>query len=168
MCPLARDPTLPCLALDQPEALLGQDEQIDLVNGPVIGLELEIGPRPVRIVVGQTGRMKSRASRSFVLRRSDDFPAWRFHAHLLPTAIRLHAAHHLLSVAVAGAQPYSAPHRDLPAETGDSRSPDAGERRSSRRFPVAKGIRRHAEVVRSLGDPEIIPQLGHTTTSPEH
>ena len=53
------------LHLDQPEALLGQDEQIDLVDGPVVGLELEVGPGPVRVVVGQTPlRTKSRPRRS--------------------------------------------------------------------------------------------------------
>jgi hypothetical protein len=34
-----------------------------------------------------------------------------------------------------------------------------------RSLPVAKGIRRNPEVVGRLGDPEIIPQLGHSTVS---
>ena len=77
---VARDSTAPRLALDEPEALLGQDEQIDLVDGPVIGLELEVGPRPVRIVVGQTRADEVQTTPfPLVLRRRDDLPAWRFH-----------------------------------------------------------------------------------------
>jgi hypothetical protein len=34
-----------------------------------------------------------------------------------------------------------------------------------RSLPIAEGVRRNAEVVGCLGDPEIIPQLGHTTAS---
>ena len=74
------DAAAPRLALDEPEALLGQDQQIDLVDGPVVGLELEIGPRPVRIVVGQTRSDEVQATPfPLVLRRRDDVPAWRFH-----------------------------------------------------------------------------------------
>ena len=49
------DPARPALDLDQPEALLGQDQQIDLVDGPVGGLELEVGPGAVR-ARGRAGR----------------------------------------------------------------------------------------------------------------
>ena len=34
-----------------------------------------------------------------------------------------------------------------------------------RPLPIAEGVRRNAEVVGCLGDPEIIPQLGHATVS---
>ena len=34
-----------------------------------------------------------------------------------------------------------------------------------RSLPIAEGVRRNPEVVGCLGDPEIIPQLGHTTAS---
>ena len=81
------DSPCPRLALDEPEAHLGQDEQIDLVDRPVAGLELEIGPRPVRIVVGQTRADEVQTTPfPLVLRGRDDFPTWRFHAELRLTA----------------------------------------------------------------------------------
>ena len=34
-----------------------------------------------------------------------------------------------------------------------------------RSLPIAEGVRRNPKVIGCLGDPEIIPQLGHTTVS---
>ena len=45
---IARDLARPTLDLDQPESLLGQDQQIHFVDGPVVALELEIRPGPIR------------------------------------------------------------------------------------------------------------------------
>src|SRR5262249_40888797 len=70
----------PRLALHEPEALLRQDEQINFVDGPVSGLELEVGPRPIRIVVGQTRSDEIKTTPfPLVLRWRNDVPAWRFH-----------------------------------------------------------------------------------------
>ena len=44
----------PAFDLDQPEALFGQDEQIDFIDCSIRRLELKIGPRPVRVMIGQT------------------------------------------------------------------------------------------------------------------
>ena len=41
------------LDLDEVEALRREGEQVDLVDRPVVGDELEVRPRPVRLVVGQ-------------------------------------------------------------------------------------------------------------------
>ena len=165
---IARNATMPRLTLDQPEALLRQDEEIDLVDGSVIGLELEIGPRPVGIVVGQTGTHEIKSvSLVVVLRRSDDLPAWGFHASLSANGNWSSCGQSFCSplpwrsfnflqhrIEVFPAKQTVVVHR-MPV------SDDL-----SRRFPVPKGIRRHAEVIGCFGDPEIIPQLDHTTVSP--
>ena len=170
-CPgadIARNAAAPRLALDEPEALLRQDEQIDLVDGPVIGLELEIGPRPVRIVIGQTGsdEIQSVSPCSYcdgvmIFQRGDSM------RHLLPTATRLHAAHHF-ALRCRGGRSSFLQHRIevFPAKQTIVVHRMAMSSDLSCRFPVPKRIRRHAEVVGRLGDPEIIPQLGHTTVSP--
>ena len=41
------------LDLDEVEALRREDEEVDLVDRPVVGDELEVRPRAVRVVIGQ-------------------------------------------------------------------------------------------------------------------
>src|SRR5262249_29860134 len=78
---VAIDAAAPCLGLDEPEAHLRQDEQIDFVDGPVAGLQLEVSPGSVRIVVGQSGADEVQTTPfPLVLRQRDDAPTWRFHA----------------------------------------------------------------------------------------
>ena len=53
-CPLvALHDSGPALDLDEIEALRSQDEQIDLVDRPVVGNELEVRPRAVGVVIVQ-------------------------------------------------------------------------------------------------------------------
>ena len=47
------DPARAALDLDQEEALGVNSEQVDLVDAAVVGDELEVGPGPVRLVVGK-------------------------------------------------------------------------------------------------------------------
>ena len=53
-CPLvALHDSGPALDLDEVEALRRQDEQVDLVDRPVVGNELEVRPRAVGVVIVQ-------------------------------------------------------------------------------------------------------------------
>ena len=83
---ITRNTTGPALDFDQPESLFGQDQKIDLVDRTLVGLEFEIGPRPVRVVIGQSGADKiETAPFPLVLGRRDDVPAWRFHLFFRPS-----------------------------------------------------------------------------------
>src|SRR5439155_18752161 len=58
------DTTGPSLTFDQPEPLLGQYKQINLVDCPILRLELEVSPCPVGSWSGSPVRIKSRPCRS--------------------------------------------------------------------------------------------------------
>ena len=79
--------TGPAFDFDEPESLLGKHQQIHFVDCPVMALEFEIRPCPIRVVVRQTGPNKvERTPFPLVLRGRDDFPAWRVHDSFNPVA----------------------------------------------------------------------------------
>ena|GEM_PF-2981787 len=77
---VATDFASPAFDFNEPETLFGEYQQVNLVDGPVRGLEFEIGPRPVRFVVWQPGTDQVEgATFPFVLGRRDGVPEGRFH-----------------------------------------------------------------------------------------
>src|SRR5262249_46510711 len=69
-------PTGPAFNFYEPEALLGEHQQIDLIDRPIGCLKFEIGPGAVRVVRRKFGPDEiQRASLPFVARRSNNRPA---------------------------------------------------------------------------------------------
>src|SRR5262249_21726646 len=86
---VALDPTRPALDLDEPEAFAREDQGINLIDGPVARLELEVGPGAERVLVGQAGAHEIQGTTLVLeLRGCQDLPVGGHHGHYLPPRTR--------------------------------------------------------------------------------